>query len=97
MNDWEPPSVTSIICAVCLWIIIGIISIGGSKVLGRTGIVALTLLLVGTIMLLSYGMSLNDTTNVFTAFFYQSEGYEDKWMWVWSWADAAAHALRALK
>ena len=75
----------------------GVISIGGSKVLGRTGIIALTLLSVGSLMLLGLGMSLGESRDVFVAFFYQKDSYEDKWMWVWSWADAAAHALRALK
>ncbi|KAF1749859.1 hypothetical protein GCK72_016404 [Caenorhabditis remanei] len=96
VNDWAPPSNTSIISAVVLWIIVGVISIGGSKVLGRTGIIALTLLSVGSLMLLGLGMSLGESRDVFVAFFYQKDSYEDKWMWVWSWADAAAHALRAL-
>ncbi|UMM35423.1 hypothetical protein L5515_008054 [Caenorhabditis briggsae] len=96
VNDWEPPSYTSITCAVALWITIGIVSIGGSKVLGRTGIVSLVLLLIGSLMLISFGISFGEWGVVVTSFFYPSEAFDDKWMWVWSWTDAAAHALRAL-
>ncbi|CAL2045105.1 unnamed protein product [Caenorhabditis brenneri] len=97
VNDWEPPSFVSIACALFLWIIVGIISIGGSKVLGRTGIVSLVLLLFGSMLLLSLGISFGEWKDIVSAFFYEIESYEDRWTWIWSWADAAAHSLRALK
>ncbi|CAI2354362.1 unnamed protein product [Caenorhabditis sp. 36 PRJEB53466] len=95
-SDWAPPSYMAAACSIVLWTIVGVVSIGGSKVLGRTGIVALSLLLIGSISLLSYGISFDDTIDVLKTFFYEPEAHPDKWMWVWSWADAAAHALRSL-
>uniref|UniRef100_A0A8R1HY25 Transporter n=1 Tax=Caenorhabditis japonica TaxID=281687 RepID=A0A8R1HY25_CAEJA len=95
-SDWTPPLLTSVISAVILWLFVGIVSIGGSKVLGKTGAAAVALLFLGSLTVLVRGAFFKDSLVAAVSFLIPSEVPQDKWMLIWSWVDAAVHTLRAL-
>ncbi|CAD6190811.1 unnamed protein product [Caenorhabditis auriculariae] len=96
-KDWQPPETTFIMCAIVVWLIVAFLAMGGSKILGKSGLVAFVVLASSYVLLFVTSLTLSDAMDGFLAFFsFAKIKTADELHDVSAWADAAAHALRSL-